>query len=61
MEDAQKALSLNGKEYKEHHIRVNIVSEKQKPDKSRAIFLGNVSFGKFYFEILLPVIKCIHF
>ncbi|KAK9679660.1 RNA recognition motif [Popillia japonica] len=45
MEDAQKALSLNGKEYKEHHIRVNIVSEKQKPDKSRAIFLGNVSFA----------------
>ncbi|KAI4466892.1 eukaryotic translation initiation factor 4b/4h [Holotrichia oblita] len=45
VEDAQNALCLNGKEYKEHHIRVNIISEKQNPDKSRAIFLGNVSFA----------------
>ncbi|KRT79215.1 RNA binding protein, partial [Oryctes borbonicus] len=43
--DAQNALILNGKEYKEHHIRVNMASETKTPDKTKAIFLGNLSFA----------------
>lgn len=51
--DAEKALTLNGTEYKGHHLRVNLCSEKSQPDKSRAIFLGNVSFGMYKHQLFL--------
>lgn len=45
-EEAQKALALNGQLLKEHHLRVRLCNEDEKPDSSKAVFIGNVSFGK---------------
>ncbi|KAL3286895.1 hypothetical protein HHI36_001382 [Cryptolaemus montrouzieri] len=40
--DAKKALSANGEIFKEHHIRVALCKSVDKPDESKAIFIGNL-------------------
>jgi nucleolar protein 12 len=55
-ESAQKALVANGTVFEEHHIRVDMASGKKHHDLKKAVFLGNVPFGKpihLFFE-------CIH-
>ncbi|CAH1164550.1 unnamed protein product [Phaedon cochleariae] len=43
-EDALKAEEANGSLYEDHHIRVHCCGNKEKPDESKAIFVGNLSF-----------------
>jgi nucleolar protein 12 len=55
-ESAQKALVANGTVFEDHHIRVDMASGKTDHDQKKAVFLGNVPFGKsihLFFE-------CIH-
>lgn len=40
------ALSANGMEYKEHHLRVDMAISKGNHEEKKAIFVGNVAFGK---------------
>ncbi|XP_022911762.2 RNA-binding protein 34 [Onthophagus taurus] len=42
--DAIRATKLNGSQYKDHHIRVKLCDDVEKPDQNKAIFLGNVCF-----------------
>ncbi|XP_050513918.1 RNA-binding protein 34 [Diabrotica virgifera virgifera] len=44
-EEAQKALQANGSVFEEHHLRVHNCSTTEKPDESKAIFIGNLSFN----------------
>jgi nucleolar protein 12 len=45
-ESAQKALVANGTVFEEHHLRVDLASGKTDHDQKKAVFLGNVPFGK---------------
>ncbi|XP_050305789.1 RNA-binding protein 34 [Anthonomus grandis grandis] len=44
-EDAKKAEAENGALFMEHHIRVNCCESNDKPDESKAIFVGNMPFN----------------
>ena len=48
-ESAHKALVLNGTVFQDHHIRVDMASRKTVHDQKKAVFLGNVPFGKYIF------------
>ncbi|KAJ8971290.1 hypothetical protein NQ314_000767 [Rhamnusium bicolor] len=43
-EDALKAEAENGAIFKEHHLRVHSCDSEDKPDETKAIFVGNLSF-----------------
>jgi nucleolar protein 12 len=49
VESAQKALVFNGTVYQDHHIRVDMASKKVDHDQKKAVFLGNVPFGRYIF------------
>ena len=49
VESAHKALVFNGTVFEDHHIRVDIASRKVDHDQKKAVFLGNVPFGKYIF------------
>lgn len=55
-EDALKAEAENGALFQGHHIRVHCCQSQAKPDESKAIFIGNLSFGKIlkYFLWSIP-------
>ncbi|XP_072376679.1 uncharacterized protein [Diabrotica undecimpunctata] len=44
-EEAEKALEANGSVFQEHHLRVHNCVTKEKPDESKAIFIGNLGFN----------------
>lgn len=46
-EDARKAEAENGELFREHHLRVHCCESNEKPDESKAIFVGNIAFSKF--------------
>lgn len=47
---AQKALCLNSTKFEQHTIRVDMsLNSGHKQNKKRAIFIGNLSYSKFYF------------
>jgi nucleolar protein 12 len=56
VESAQKALVANGTLLQEHHLRVDMASGKSNHDQKKAVFVGNVPFGKFIFLFL----ECVH-
>ncbi|XP_019865182.1 RNA-binding protein 34 [Aethina tumida] len=43
-EDAKKAVEQNGKLFNDHHLRVHLLDSSEKPDETKAIFIGNLSF-----------------
>jgi nucleolar protein 12 len=45
-ESARNALVLNGTVFEEHHIRVDMAAGTTNHDQKKAVFLGNVPFGK---------------
>jgi nucleolar protein 12 len=47
VESAHKALAFNGRIFEDHHIRVDMASGKVDYDQKKAVFLGNVPFGKY--------------
>jgi nucleolar protein 12 len=47
VESAHKALVFNGTVFQDHHIRVDMASRKTDHDQKKAVFLGNVPFGKY--------------
>ncbi|KAI9476788.1 Nucleolar protein 12 [Coemansia sp. RSA 989] len=44
-ESAQKALQLNGTEFEDKHIRVDIASNDKAHDSKRSVFVGNLDFA----------------
>ena len=44
--DAENALSLNGHEFKENIIRVNLAKTKSNESGNRTVFVGNLKFSK---------------
>ncbi|KAG8223230.1 hypothetical protein J437_LFUL003581 [Ladona fulva] len=45
-DDAIKALEANGMVHEDHHLRVDLASNKNKPhDQKKAVFVGNLYFG----------------
>lgn len=51
----EKALEANGILVQDHHIRVDrCVKEKVKHDQKRAIFMGNLPFGKLLIVTSVP-------
>lgn len=48
-DNAQAALEANGTVFHDHHLRVDIAkSVKNEIDSKKSVFLGNVSFGKYF-------------
>jgi nucleolar protein 12 len=45
-ESARNALVFNGTVFEDHHIRVDMAAGKEEHDQKKAVFLGNVPFGK---------------
>lgn len=45
-EDAAKAEAENGMLFEGHRLRVHCCLYTTKPDETKAIFIGNLSFGK---------------
>nr|CAH7714461.1 unnamed protein product [Callosobruchus chinensis] len=43
-ESAKKAEAANGILFQNHHLRVETCDKKAKPDESKAVFIGNLSF-----------------
>lgn len=52
-EDAMKADKEDGTLFNEHRLRVQHCGNEDKVDESKAIFVGNLSFGKFIDEFLI--------
>lgn len=50
-ESAIKAEAENGLLFEEHHLRVHSCMSSEKPDETKAIFVGNLSFSKYYYFI----------
>lgn len=50
-ETAEKALSLNGVEFKGHHLRVTLAAKNpqshEKEEAKRTVFVGNLKYSKF--------------
>jgi len=44
-EDAKKAEVENGALFEDHHLRVHCCESEDKPDESKAIFVGNLAFS----------------
>jgi RNA recognition motif-containing protein len=67
VESARNALVFNGTVFQDHHIRVDMASGKADHDQKKAVFLGNVPFGKYVFlpectvrsESHRALIKCV--
>ena len=49
VESAHEALVFNGTVFQDHHIRVDMASGRADYDQKKAVFLGNVPFGKYIF------------
>ena len=50
-DSAKKALSMNGKKLDENILRVDSAYHDQEFDQKKGVFLGNVAFGKWVFDI----------
>lgn len=57
VESAHKALVFNGTVFQDHHIRVDMASRKADYDQKKAVFLGNVPFGKYicFLNVLVSI------
>lgn len=56
VESARNALVFNGTVFEDHHIRVDMAAGKADHDQKKAVFLGNVPFGKSIYMFF----ECVH-
>lgn len=46
VESCEKALQLNGRLVKDHHLRVDKADNTSKPETRRSVFVGNLAYSK---------------